>query len=208
MVFWNLHSGKAEVAPLRETGVADLRFPAKLALESGESDWRRVLEARLHANGVALRPDGSVVVCTLTGVVELTPSGPRLIYEDDNARLHDCCAENGGELLLTDAARGLLIALDVRNGQRRCCEIADPGEWFVRGVGVLDGYIYVLSSEVMPSRQRSPLSATLCEPSARGSTFLISIVNPDTLVPIAEEPVRMPQMARGTVAYSLVGYKH
>lgn len=207
VVFWDLRSGEANVIPLGETGVADLRFPAKLALESGESDWRRVLEAQLHANGVALRPDGSVVICTLTGVAELTRSGPRPIYEDDEAKLHDCCAENGDELLLTDAARGLLISLDVSSGQRRCCEIVtDPREWFVRGVGVLDDRIYVLSSEVMSSRQRSPLAATSCEASARGSSFLISIVDPD-LGPVKEETVRMPQMARGTVAYSLVGYK-
>jgi hypothetical protein len=119
--------------------------------------------------------------------------------------MHDGCLALGAELLLTDAARGILFSLDMESGSCRCLSIADPDEWFVRGIGVVDGHAYVLSSESMPSRQRSP-QRDADSPPLRGGSFMISKVDLAAWGQVGERILRLSEIARGSVAYGLVGH--
>jgi hypothetical protein len=202
LICWDLRSEEAVVTPIGDVVSADVRFPERLALAAGKQDWREVLRVSRHVNGVSIRADGTPVVCSLTQVLEIPPEGPAAVHEKSGGRMHDGCLSPSGELLLTDAAGGLLIALDLDSRDCRCFTISDPADWFVRGIGVADGIAYVLGSEPMPSRQRDPH----LDPAAsveRGSSVMISTVDLATGYQMEEEVLRLSQLARGSVAYGL-----
>jgi hypothetical protein len=206
VISWDLDSGEIAVTALFNGGGEDVRFPDRLAREAGKSDWRQSLDAAQHVNGVSIAGGGTAVVCSLTKVLELGPDGAHPILADDEAQMHDGCLADNDELLLTDAANGLLVSLNLRTRECRSMTIAAPDEWFVRGIGLVDGRAYVLSSEVMGSRQRdAERDADL--PAVMGSSFMISIVDLAAWAPISDRVLRLSEIARGSVAYSLLGWK-
>lgn len=206
VISWDIESGEATVTPLLATKEGDVRFPDRLARQAGKSDWREVLEDEQHVNGVSIRPDGTAVVCSLTRVLELRPEGIRTIHQETGARMHDGCLGSNGDLLLTDAARGTLVSLSIDDGIYRCLPIANPEEWFVRGIGIVGENAYVLSSEKMPSRQRNP-ERDADAAAAMGSSFMVTVIDLRTWTPVNEGVVRLSEVARGSVAYSLLGWK-
>ena len=212
VLHWDLASGQASVVALGENGAngdgdGDLRFPDKLARERGYDDWRAVLDAALHVNGVSRDSDGSLIVSSLTCVVRVAAGAPRPIVEDPRARMHDGSPVTGGELLLTDAARGTLVSLDLETGARRFLAVADPADWFVRGLCVVDTTAYVLRSKVVASRQRDPRGRhQLRVAPTDGASFGISVVDLSCLALVEERAVDLPRLAPGTVAYGLLAW--
>jgi hypothetical protein len=204
VIIWELDSGAAKVLSLGSDSDLDVRFPDRLAREAGHSDWRDVLDVQRHVNGVSILSDGAVVVCSLTEVVEIGSGGCRQLHELSDGRMHDGCLAKEAELLLTDASRGVFLSLDMRTGFCRCIPIRDPKECFVRGIGVAGGFAYVLVSESMPSRQRDPHRDVYSEP-ARGGNFTISKVDLAGGQQVDERFLHLSEIARGSVAYGLVG---
>lgn len=206
VISWDLESGETTVIPFEETRTEDVRFPDRLARAAGKHNWRQALETEQHINGVSVRPDGTAVVCSLTRVFEVGPQGMHTIHEAIEGCMHDGCLSSSDSLLLTDAACGTLVALDLSNGRSRCMPIANPMEWFVRGIGIVGEKAYVLSSEVMPSRQLDSIRNANA-PAAMGGSFMISVADLRAWVPISERIVRVSEVARGSVAYGLLSWK-
>jgi hypothetical protein len=201
VIAWELASGRATEAAIGNLVKVDLRFPDRLAREAGYRDWRHALAVNLHLNSVCHRDDGTTIACGLTSVLELSPQGHRTLITDPQARMHDGRDGGRGDVLLTDAARGALVSLDLDSGERRFLQLAAPDEWFVRGVEVADRFAFVLRSEPLPSRQRH---VHRDDPGtvAQDGRFGISVVDLDSWQPIAERTIRSVGLARGSVAYA------
>lgn len=205
VIGWDLQTAAATTVSLSPPRVdGDLRFPDQLARLVNESDWRAVLDADRHINGVSVR-DGSMVVCSLTQVLELTGEEVKSLRDDEEGRMHDGCFSGEDDLLLTDGSRGLLVCLDLSSGSCRCTPIADPEDWFVRGVGVIHGRAYVLSSPTMPSRQRG-LDGHSGAPAMAGGRFMVSIVDLAAWALVEERLIELEDVAQGSVVYGLVGW--
>lgn len=203
LICWDLRSGEASVTSLGPATAEDVRFPERLALAADKEDWRDVLTVAQHVNGVSIRPDGPPILCSLDEVLEIPPEGPRPVHRGNESRMHDGCLSPAGNLLLTDAAQGILISVDPSGRKApNCFSIADPKEWFVRGIGLVDGTAYVLSSESMRSRQRDP-KLDPDAPVELGGSFMISTVDLATGAQVEEKVLRLSEVPRGTVAYGL-----
>jgi hypothetical protein len=159
----------------------------------------------LHLNSVCHREGGTTIACGLTTVLELSSKGRRTLVEDPGARMHDGHDGGHGEVLLTDAARGALVSLDLASGRRRFLRLAAPTEWFVRGVEVIDRFAFVLRSEILPSRQRRA-DRDGGAAVARDGRFGISVVDLDSWRPVAERTVCSAGLARGSVAYAVLAW--
>lgn len=206
VITWNLDSGKACLVSLGQHGDDDVRFPDRLAREVGADDWRDVLDHDLHLNGVSALPDGRVVVCSLTTVWQLGPSGPQPIIEEPTARMHDGCLGGAEKLLLTDASCGIVLSVDLTGNTFARIPVVNPDKWFVRGIGFVDDTAYVLASESMLSRQRSPRREVELEPEM-GGAFLLFDIEPALGALRDERLVPLPTIASKSVAYGLLAWK-
>jgi hypothetical protein len=208
VISWDLASATATVTQLGTPGEEDVRFPDRLAREAAKEDWREALDVRRHLNGVSIRGNGAPVVCSLGEVFEISGEGQQSLYRREAARMHDGYLSDREQLLLTDAAVGGLISHDLIADEHRSFAVAKTDEWFVRGVGVVDdGTAYVLSSERMRSRQRSPVLDPDSPPEARGAQFMVSTVDFTCGGHRDDKVVRVPDAPRGSVVYGIVELK-
>lgn len=205
VIAWELSSGAAIETAVGTPARGDLRFPDRLAREADHRDWRQPLAVDMHLNSVCRLDGGSTIACGLTTVLELSSLGRRPLLEDPTARMHDGRPGRQGQLLLTDAARGALVSLDRASGKRRFLELTAPGEWFVRGLEIVDGLAFVLRSELLPSRQRHA-HRSIGAPLARDGRFGISVVDLDSWQQVAEATVELAGLPRGSVAYAALAW--
>lgn len=207
IISWETSTRDASVIGFGGADASDLRFPHRIAREHGCADWREVLRARLHINDVCRRDDGTTVVCSLKRVVELTAEGVRTLMEDKAALLHDGRWFSDGQLLFTDAARGELLALDPERGTTRRLPIADPSNWFVRGLSIVGQHVVVLRSQRVRSRQRDVRIRADCRPAKSTGRFGISIVDLAGWRLEADRVVMLPDANSGSVAYAVIGWR-
>ncbi|HET6448015.1 MAG TPA: hypothetical protein VFG31_02810 [Conexibacter sp.] len=206
VIEWQRRSGTVSALTPTTASKADddLRFPHLDAQRDGHADWRRCVRGRRHLNDVLLT-DGGLVVCSLTSVWRTTGNAWELLARDRAARFHDGRPAPDGSLLLTDAARGALVAL--RPDERpQALALADPARWFVRGLTVEGRHAIVLRSAVVPTRQRDPrrIEHVVRE---RGATIGLTVVDLEHWSVVDDRTVTLPQAAAGVVAYKVLAWE-
>lgn len=208
VLMWDLDRGESRSIRVngRPAGSADVRFPDQTRRPDQPTRvWRSPELNRLHLNDVTLLDDGRLVMSSLSRlwVSASLDAKPTAVVDDEQARMHDGRPLSPTSVLLTDAGRGDLVVLDVDSGELRRFRIADPEQWFVRGVHVAGPYAYVLSSAVTKSQQsRLPV-----RPSDRprfGARFRVSIVQVADASVLLTREIALAGAPAGSVVYTIV----
>lgn len=202
VVKWDLATGQSEVAMQngREQS-GDFRFPGIAAERANATDWREILDASDHLNDMCLLDDGSMIVCSLRGVFHATDGKAVNVFHDEQALLHDGRLLIDGRVAFTDAARGTVRLMTLSGSQTECFEIADPGEWFVRGLRTRGGVLFVLRSIRVDSVQRIPTEDGPCPP--LGARFGVSKLSLESGEILSDAVVDLPDVSGGSVAYAV-----
>jgi hypothetical protein len=205
IIEWGRASSEPTLHPLSGTDSRDLRFPARLAPESGCNDWRDLLPGRLHINDVCAGDRESIVVCALRQIFLIRRNRVRVLHADPTALFHDGRALNDGRLVFTDASRGRLVMVDPDGMSRATSiDVASPSEWFVRGLATSENYVYVLRSELGASRQRALPGRGQAGDSSTPGRFGVSVVDTTSGHIVAEHTIASPQLSAGVNAYSII----
>jgi hypothetical protein len=202
IIAWDLRAGAQQTIVLGSLTEADLRFPRHMASTRGMTDWRHVLPGVRHLNDVGMH-GGKLIVCSLKRLLVGFRGRWRSLMGDDGAILHGAHPAEDGRILVTDAARGELLAVDPEAGRAHRVQVTDPGAWFLRGLTTHGDHLFLLRSERVASLQRG-VGLSSGPPPARGARFGISVVSCASLTVEEEYELEVTTAPKGAVAYAAV----
>ena len=155
----------------------EYRFPQRL--ENGDDDsWRDFYPRTLHLNGLSTVDDAFVVSSPGSlFVLDQATLERRFRADDDRSLWHDPVPVDEG-VFVSNAATGSIEHRSDEMELIREFSVADPTEWFVRGLSIVGNLAVVGHSRRLPNRTLRPRPGPAGDPSP--SKFAVAVVNTDS----------------------------